>query len=281
MKKILYTLLAGLFALTSCSNEATEELAAQTEATTFTFSMAGDELQTRATGTITPARYVMEVWSADGTTAENVFDTDGTPTNRAVFTDASITVTLDKTKAYTCLFWADDNATYNAASLKDISLNSGKTDYTEAYYAKESVAIGGSSSVSVTLSRAVAKINLTETATVKTTENLALKFTNIYPTFSVSDGATTGTAAEWTKTVTPAATTGTIGTFYFFAQQSSQALTEFTFTYASESSKTVSNVPYQQNHATNIKGEYSSLLDGTFTVSADDGWNETENDNTF
>ncbi|MEG2665164.1 MAG: hypothetical protein RSE33_20520, partial [Hafnia sp.] len=272
MKKILYTLLAGLFALTSCSKEATEELATQTEATTFTFSVAGDELQTRATGTITPARYVMEVWSADGTTAENVFDTDGTPTNRAVFTGASITVTLDKTKAYTCLFWADDNATYNAASLKAISLNSGKTDYTEAYYAKKSVATGGSSSVSVTLSRAVAKINLTETTTVKTTENLVLKFTNIYPTFSVSDGATTGTAAEWTKTVTPAATTGTIGTFYFFAQSAS-ALTEFTFTYASEGAKTVSNVPYQQNHATNIKGEYSSLLDGTFTVSADDGWN--------
>ncbi|MEG1485144.1 MAG: hypothetical protein RSC28_07210, partial [Bacteroidales bacterium] len=139
---------------------------------------------------------------------------------------------------------------------------------------------GGSSSVSVTLSRAVAKINLTETTTVKTTENLVLKFTNIYPTFSVSDGATTGTAAEWTKTVTPAATTGTIGTFYFFAQSAS-ALTEFTFTYASESSKTVSNVPYQQNHATNIKGEYSSLLDGTFTVSADDGWNVTENDIPF
>lgn len=278
MKKILYTLLAGLFALTSCSNEAIDELATQTEATTFTFSVAGDELQTRATSTIAPARYVMEVWSEDGLTAENVFG-DGT-TNRTEVTTGSITVVLDKTKAYTCLFWADDNVAYNVSSLKAISLNSGKTDYTEAYYSKVNVATGSNPSVNVTLKRAVAKITLTETATVKTTENLALKFTNIYPTFSVLDGATTGTATEWKKTVTPAATTGTIGTFYFFAGNS-QALTEFSFTYAAEAERTVSNVPYQQNYATGIKGEYSSLFDGTFTISADDEWNATENDTPF
>lgn len=283
MKKILYTLLAGAMALASCSKEATDEFTSQTETTTFTLSV--DQLQTpgaetRVTSAITPARYVMEVWSEDGTTAENVFE-NGTKNHAELLASSgsSFTVSLDKTKAYICLFWADDNTTYNAASLKTIVLNAGK-DMNEAYHAKVSVPKGKNPAVAVTLKRAVAKVVLTETAAVETSNDLKLKFTNIYPAFNVLDGTATGTTADWTKTVKPTATTGTISTFYFFAKPA-QELSEFSFTYASETEKSVSNVPYQMNYATNIKGQYSSIGLFTFTVTADDEWNTPGNEVDF
>ncbi|MEG0602171.1 MAG: hypothetical protein RR499_03920 [Mucinivorans sp.] len=270
MKKILYTLLAGAMALVSCSKSEDMPTTPHSEATTFTLSV--DELQTRAASTITPARYVMEVLSQDGTTAENVFE-NGT-TNHAQITSGNVfTVILDKTKAYTCLFWADDNTTFNAASLKAISLNTGK-EVTEAYFSKVAVAIGKNPTVAVTLRRAVAKITLTETAAVKTTDDIALKLSNIYGTFSVLDGAATGTAAQWTKTVKPTATTGVIGTFYFFAKTDKE-LSELKFTSGTQAEKTVSNIPVQENFVTNIKGEYSNVSSFTFTVTADDLWNIT------
>lgn len=277
----LFTILFSL-ALASCSKEAAEELAPQTESTTFTLSV--DELQTPAQAkaatraAIAPTRYVMEVWSEDGLTAENVFE-NGTTNHAQITTGNSFTVTLDKTKAYTCLFWADNTTTFNATSLKAIGLNSGK-DMAEAYYAKVDVAKGKNPAVDVTLTRAVAKITFTETATVKTTDNLALKFSNIFPQFSVLDGAATGTAAEWTKTIQPTAESGLIGTLYFFAK-SAQELTELTFKYANEAEKTVSNIPYQMNYATNIKGEYSNLMSATFTVTADEEWYTPENEVNF
>lgn len=270
MKKILYTLLAGAIALVSCSKSDDMPTAPQSDATTFT--LAVDGTATRATSAITPARYIMEVWSEDGQTAENVFENGAT--NHAEITSGSaFTVTLDKTKAYTCLFWADDNVAFNAASLKAISLNTGK-DVTEAYFSKVAVAKGKNPTVAVTLKRAVAKIKLTETATVKTTDNLVLKLSNIYPTFDVLTGTATGTAAEWTKTVKPASTTGVIGTFYFFAKTDKE-LSDFKFTYGTATEKTVTNIPVQQNFATNIKGEYSNVSSFTFTVTADDEWRIT------
>ena len=274
MNKILYTLLAGAFVLTSCSKEAAEEPAARAEATT-TFTLSVGELQTRGASAVTPSRYIMEVWSRDGGTAENVFDDAGTPSNRKEFSGGSITVALDKTKAYTCLFWADDNAAFNAASLKAVALNPGK-EMTEAYHAKITVPEGNNPAMDVTLQRAVAKVTLTETAGVKSGESLAVNFTNIFPTFNVQDGTATGDAAGWAKTVRLTAGTGVIGTFYFFAKPG-QELTELTFTYASEGEKTVSNVPYRQNYATNIKGEYSNLLAATFSVTADDDWGKPDN----
>lgn len=281
MKHFSFFILLFSFFTVSCSKSEIAELQGNDETTTFTLSV--NELQTpaakagtRATSTVTPARYVMEVWSEDGTTAEKVFE-DGTKNHAEITTGSSFTVVLDKEKAYTCLFWADDNATYDAASLKAVTLNSGKTDYTEAYYAKVAVAKGKKPAVTVSLKRAVAKITLTENAGVNVTNNLALKLSNIFPQFNALTGSAIGTPAKWSKTVKPAATTGIITTLYFFAN-SAQELTELKFTYATEPEKTVSNVPYQQNYATNIKGEYSSLGSFTFTVTADDTWSTPENE---
>ncbi len=266
MKKIFYTLLAGVMALASCSKETTEELATQSGPTTFTLSVG--EIQTRAISTVTPARYVMEVWSEEGSTAENVFG-DGT-TNRIEVTSGSISVVLDKTKAYTCLFWADDDDTYNASSLKAVALNTGK-EYTEAYYAKVDVAAGRNLAIDVMLKRAVAKITLNEIAEMNTSDNIALSFSGISPLFNVFTGTAEGTPAEWTKSINPAATTGVLHTQYFFAA-TTESLTEFKFTTNIEPQKTVSNVPYRQNYATAIKGEYSGLFNGTFSVTVDDEW---------
>ncbi|MEG2527442.1 MAG: hypothetical protein RSA94_01435, partial [Mucinivorans sp.] len=76
------------------------------------------------------------------------------------------------------------------------------------------------------------------------------------------------------KTVKPTATTGVIGTFYFFAK-SDKELSELKFTSATQAEKTVSNIPVQENFVTNIKGEYSNVSSFTFTVTADDLWNIT------
>lgn len=143
MKKTLYSLLAGAMVLASCSkSDDRSAIDTNTNQTTFTLDVesatpAPQAKSSRTTSAVTPVRYVMEVWSADGLTPENVFE-DGTK-NHAKATSGSFTITLDKTKAYTCLFWADDNGTtYDATSLKAITIKNGK-EANEAYHAKISV----------------------------------------------------------------------------------------------------------------------------------------------
>lgn len=275
MKKILYTLIAGAMALASCSNN-DDAIGIDPSNATTVFTLGVDDAITRATTTIAPARYVMEVWSEDGTTAENVFE-DGTKNRAEITTGNSFTVVLDQTKAYTCLFWADDNTAYDATTLKAIALKAGQ-EVTEAYHAKATVPTGKNPAITVSLKRAVAKVTLTETGTLEAGKNLTATYAQL-PQFSVLDGQAMGTPEDNTYTATLAADalTGQVAQFYLLAT-TEQSLTNFSFVYNDEAPKTVSNVPVQQNYVTNIKGSYSSLGSFTFEIKADDAWGTPDNE---
>lgn len=275
MKKILYTLIAGAMALASCSNN-DDAIGIDPSNATTVFTLGVDDAITRATTTIAPARYVMEVWSEDGTTAENVFE-DGTKNRAEITTGNSFTVVLDQTKAYTCLFWADDNTAYDATTLKAIALKAGQ-EVTEAYHAKATVPTGKNPAITVSLKRAVAKVTLTETGTLEAGKNLTATYAQL-PQFSVLDGQAMGTPEDNTYTATLAADalTGQVAQFYLLAT-TEQSLTDFSFVYSDEAPKTVSNVPVQQNYVTNIKGSYSSLGSFTFEIKADDAWGTPDNE---
>lgn len=275
MKKILYTLIAGAMALASCSNN-DDAIGIDPSNATTVFTLGVDDAITRATTTIAPARYVMEVWSEDGTTAENVFE-DGTKNRAEITTGNSFTVVLDQTKAYTCLFWADDNTAYDATTLKAIALKAGQ-EVTEAYHAKATVPTGKNPAITVSLKRAVAKVTLTETGTLEAGKNLTATYAQL-PQFSVLDGQAMGTPEDNTYTATLAADAlaGQVAQFYLLAT-TEQSLTDFSFVYNDEAPKTVSNVPVQQNYVTNIKGSYSSLGSFTFEIKADDAWGTPDNE---
>lgn len=270
MKKMFYSLFAGLLLFSGCSQE--EASVESTQQTTL-FTLSLPHVQGAATrGAVAPARYVMEVWSEDGTTPENVFE-DGT--NQAVITSGnSFSATLDKTKAYTCLFWGDDNETFDASALKNISPKSDK-EVNEAFYAMHKVEMGLNPAVAVVLRRAVAKVTLAVTGSVADSEELHVSFSNIYPAFNVFEGGVAGTAADWSNRAAEVAAleaSATPASFYFFANTTA-ALTELTFSYGAGEEKTVSNVPYQQNYVTNISGDYSNIFEAIFTVTVDDAWN--------
>lgn len=275
MKKILYTLIAGAMALASCSNN-DDAIGIDPSNATTVFTLGVDDAITRATTTIAPARYVMEVWSEDGTTAENVFE-DGTKNRAEITTGNSFTVVLDQTKAYTCLFWADDNTAYDATTLKAIALKA-EQEVTEAYHAKATVPTGKNPAITVSLKRAVAKVTLIETGTLEAGKNLTATYVQL-PQFSVLDGQAMGTPEDNTYTAILAddALTGQVMQFYLLAT-TEQSLTDFSFVYNDEAPKTVSNVPVQQNYVTNIKGSYSSLGSFTFEIKADDAWGTPDNE---
>lgn len=275
MKKILYTLIAGAMALASCSNN-DDAIGIDPSNATTVFTLGVDDAITRATTTIAPARYVMEVWSEDGTTAENVFE-DGTKNRAEITTGNSFTVVLDQTKAYTCLFWADDNTAYDATTLKAIALKA-EQEVTEAYHAKATVPTGKNPAITVSLKRAVAKVTLTETGTLEAGKNLTATYAQL-PQFSVLDGQAMGTPEDnaYTATLAADALTGQVAQFYLLAT-TEQSLTDFSFVYSDEAPKTVSNVPVQQNYVTNIKGSYSSLGSFTFEIKADDAWGTPDNE---
>lgn len=265
-------------ALTSCNkSDADREI----KGNRTTFTLSAPDPKTRADEPTAIKRYVMEVWSEDALTAENVFE-DGA-TQRAESTTGTFAVALDPEKAYTCLFWADDNGqTYDAASLQTIAIKEGK-EVSEAYHAKISVAKGERTDVSITLKRAVAKIELEETAELEQGKTLAATYKQL-PQFDVMKGKAIGKAEDKTYTMSVAADklSGVVAQFFMLATAES-LITDFAFVYHGQAAKAVTNVPVQQNYTTKIKGSYATLLedDYSFTVTTDQTWNTPDKEISF
>lgn len=282
MKNIIYMLIAGAVALTtaltSCNKSDADRGQGMTgDKTTFTLSV--QDPKSRADQPTTMPRYVMEVWSEDGLTAENVFE-DGTR-NHAESSTGSFAVALDPQKAYTCLFWADDNGdTYDAASLQTIAIKDGK-EVSEAYHAKISVAKGERTDVSITLKRAVAKIELEETAELEEGKTLTAKYKQL-PQFDVMKGKAIGTAQDKTYTMRVAADklSGVVAQFFMLGTAET-SLTDFAFVYHEQEQVVVSNVPVQQNYTTKIKGSYLAQKSYSFTVTTDQTWNTPDKEISF
>jgi hypothetical protein len=216
-------------------------------------------VQTR--GTVTCNRYVIELYS-DAAYSTMVGTQQST-------TDGNFALTLDRTKTYYALLWADNNASaiYDVTSLKVVTLKAGQLP-AEAFYGKLTIAAGNQANYNVSLQRAVAKLNLNETGYLPK-GSVTVKY-NQKPAFSVVDGTTSGTNASLTATVTATAditgtkvapvTLNTNQPVYVLASVNA-ANVDFTFQYkyATESSAEMEftvTAPVQANYNTNIKGQF-------------------------
>lgn len=217
--------------------------------------------QTR--GTAVCNRYVIELYS-DATYSTMV----GT---QQTTTDGNFAMTLDRSKNYYALLWADNNASaiYDVTSLKAVTL---KTDQlpTEAFYGKLTIAANNQAQYNVSLKRAVAKLNLNNTGDLPK-GSVTVKY-NQKPVFNIVDGTTSGTDVSLTATVTT--TTDIIGTkvapVTINADQPTYVLAsavavnvDFTLQYkdateASAETEFTVTAPVQANYNTNIKGQFSA-----------------------
>ena len=277
MKKYIYILCGVLAAaFTSCNNDLVPETNGTTQQVTL--QVATDQgLNTRAEATGV-SHYFVEVYTDNAyTNAANVFSNGST--NEATSSNGSFAMILDKTKDYYCLLWADRDANsevYTTSNLKEVTLVGGKVPV-EAWQGKLKID-KGTTTPSVTLKRAVAKITLRETGTLKAGE-LTMTFKQ-NTVFDVSAG-TTKTEADRTETISfsaidPAVPEGTpINTsdIFVLAAINSADQAMLTFQITGESANTqVSNVPLQANFNTNIKGHYSKESGSTFTITCDNDW---------
>lgn len=280
MKKIIYSLLASLLMLASCSQE--EYSAGQTDGEKVTVTLATDDAPMSRGGGTDPKivdRYIIEVYSDETYgTPVNVFGS----TNQATSEDGTFSFTLDRTKEYYCLFWADkkiDGAfVYNATSLQDISVVDGKNPI-EASYCGTQTITGKQTTYDVTLGRAVGKINLKEKGSLPAGTKLTMTFN--HAKFSVATGKATKTEAIRAEIFTLAA--GANGTvtpqvindreIYTFANKTGNYIASFTFQCDEEAAFDVNSVPMQANYVTNIIGHYTKKTAQTFTITCSDSWN--------
>lgn len=269
MKKILYTICAAAAMLAGCSKDYTEqEMPAGTHEVKISalpeWGMADEpEAQSVGTkGTATCSRYVMELYSNDTYTDRIEQETSD---------NGEFTLTLDRTKTYYCLLWADkDNSgeTYNTADLKAVVLQPGKQP-AEAFCGKLTIT-GKRAAYSASLNRAVARVYLKETGYLPQ-GTVTLKYSQ-QPTFSVAAGTTSGTPIEFTTTVTMTAdiqgtkenpVTLNAGQPAWLLAPLEAADVVFTFQYKDTTEETAENAfevtaPVQANYNTNIKGRFTN-----------------------
>ena len=125
--------------------------------------------------------------------------------------------------AYTCLFWADkgivnDNtsSSFNAESLMNVQLNDGKAMEEAFFRSVNFVMVETSDSKTLTLKRAVAKVELIEETQNTIGSTIEIKF-NGYKGFNTLNGSVTGSQVSITENVITIATTGLIGSFLTLA----------------------------------------------------------------
>jgi len=271
MKKILYIIFAVATIFASCTKEENggEQIADDCKVTISAVpevSMANEpgtkSVQTR--GTATCNRYVIELY------ADAAYNTMiGTQQST---TDGNFTLTLERSKTYYVLLWADNNASaiYDVTSLKAVKLKTGQLP-AEAFYGRLTIA-GNQANYDVSLKRAVAKLNLNETSNLPK-GSVTVKY-NQQPAFNAVDGTTSGIAAGLTATVTTTAditgtktapvTLNTDQPIYVLASTAA-ANVDFTLQYkditeiSAETEFTVT-APVQANYNTNIKGHFTTVV---------------------
>lgn len=249
------------------------------------------------------------------------YETDD-PTKKPIkFDEKSLSVTFSRKLAdgnYEIVLWAQNSSTMGNSndyysfnmSTKELSVNYANWPSTgqvcDAFYASTCFAIKGGGTVSATLRRPFAQINIgasdaAEYMTSKSvTENANLKFgltiTNVATAFNLS----TGVVSDTEKTVTTALSLLSENLLYKFPVGNDYDMVATTFILApSNYSKlcnvtlnakieendasvlrTFNNVPIQGNYRTNI---YGGLLTGqtVFNVTKDPSWGTPDNDNNY
>lgn len=283
MKKSILSLIAGaVVALASCSQS--DEMPGQpqegVQTATFTIQTPA-ATRSEVTGL---SRYIVEAY--EGSTAT------GTPAARVEAASGTLTLGLKKNTEYTFLFWADKGTAktesaassgyWNTDDLKAVTITSGKESIGgQAAYclAQTFNSADFEANKAVTLKNATAQVCFVETAGLSATENKLQVTYSAGGTLNVGTGRVTDMLGAITHTFTiigQVSANATFATDYILAPKGEDRVLNLTIQLNSEASKLITNVPFRQCFSTHIKGEYSSLGQFTFTVTADDGWDGTK-----
>ena len=212
--------------------------------------MSSGNTANRAASPVTLSRYVVEVYADEACqTPARVFGS----TNHKEQSTPDFHLTLDRTKKYTCLFWADDNLTsiYDVSTLIPVKLKANQLAG-EGFYAKVMID-GVSTTQSVTMRRAVSEIIVSDKKGVEAGKALLLKYSQS-STFNLVDG-TVGTPVNTESNLVTAATVAgdEVAAFYLLSTSTVERFS-LAFNYNSQGEKTVENIPFQANHRTHVKG---------------------------
>lgn len=279
MKKEFLAFAIGILAmLTACNKD--EISSPENENSSVTFNLKCP-IETRSLGSIT--RYVVEVY--DGSTILEHIEYGAVPQP----------IVLTKNKMYTFLFWADYGTPspqvspslgdYNVSNLKQVYISAPNFQASyEAFCGKATFKVSSNdrntSSYTITLNRAIAKVVFTQANEDFTTDNNTLAVT--YPAsyaMDVSTGIVSEDNVPFTQTFTgipKASANKIIASSYVFNQLGiNQKLYTLHVKFNSENEKVINNVPMRQNSITTITGPYSNLYISTFNISNTvDSWTD-------
>lgn len=273
MKKLFFLMLGIGAMLASCSQQ--DELVLADDSVhevLFTVVKEGDD-QSRAIED--DVRYTVAFYDETG---ENEIVPE------QVYTTKDFSVKLNPGK-YTCLIWADskDGRNYDASDLKKVVYldNTADDENHEAFYARQVITIQEAEPITLSLKRAVAKVDLKETNKFFWVGMLNIKYKG-YRNFDVN-----AQKASQEESITRQAMTNMIDTnpsrpqpligrpFYVLAD-SQRFLTEFSTQYSNEPEVVISNVPLQAGYQTNIIGHFGEAISQPFTTSIDTNWSNTD-----
>ncbi len=202
-------------------------------------------------GTVPVNNYILEIYTTS--------DYSDTPTQK-ISTDGKFSLTLDRTKVYHCLLWADNDKTvYNTENLKAVTLNNNKLPI-EAFFGN-AIINGASSTLKISLKRAVAKINLCNKNDMEAGKSVNLKY-SLSPTFNTIDSTISGTAVVQSYNITSVASVAgeSFGSFWLLANPKTKSTFDLTFQVDGDVKPTeVTGITYQANSKTNVKGKYVVL----------------------
>ncbi len=283
MKKSILSLIAGaVVALASCSQS--DEMPGQPQEGVQTATFTIETPAATRSAVTDLSRYIVEAY--EGTTAT------GIPAARVEAATGTLTLGLKKNTEYTFLFWADkgtaktgsaaSSGCWNTEDLRAVSITPGKESTAgEAAYclAQTFSSANFEANQTVTLKNATAQVCFVETAGLSAADNKLKVTYSAGGTLNVGTGSVTDGTEAVTHTFTnigQVTANATLATDYILAPKGEDRVLNLTIQLNTEDPKSITNVPFRQCFSTHIKGEYSSLGQFTFTVTADNEWEGTK-----
>ncbi len=280
MKKVLFLIAAAALLFASCTQEKLENPAAGQEVNVTFKAQLPENIATKTYSDGSLAT-VLTYAVYDSNSKTPLFSDDDVTVTNGV---ASIDLTLITGKTYDLLFWAQspDNTTYavdlNAQTMtvnyKNMNAND---DNNDAFFAFETLTVGGAVNETIELYRPFAQVNLgtndlassQDKSFILEKSSMKAKVANV---FNFADGTVSGEAeVEYVANAVPAAADGafpvsgydTYLSMNYLLVGADQSTTNCEFGVyeegktAATNTITVSNVPVKRNYRTNI---YGSLL---------------------
>ncbi|MFI3263757.1 MAG: hypothetical protein SNG38_02090 [Rikenellaceae bacterium] len=265
MKKCFLLLGAVIIFMASCINEKTIVPNGDTMAVQLQIETG----ETMATRTDAVSRYVVEAFLDDTyTTPAPIFDGE----NSIETATGLLTLVLDAEEDYYFLMWADNGESYNADDLTAVSLIDGEA-MSEAWQGTLTIPNNATEFThSVTLKRAIAKINFFEINEFCSPE-LTVDY-SAYTAFNVASGEPAGETSDLSVTyIYSDSVSGVLNNepLYIFAPVEVATVMDLQFTDVDESFS-LTNIPIQANYVTNLCGHYTALINSTVIIDRDQDW---------